>query len=54
MPLSVYLTFVGASVGLVLLPGPNVALILATSLTRGVGPPVSRPCSARRSPWCCN
>lgn len=37
MPLSVYLTFVGASVGLILLPGPNVALILATSLTRGVG-----------------
>jgi homoserine/homoserine lactone efflux protein len=36
MPLSVYLTFVGASVGLILLPGPNVALILATSLTRGV------------------
>jgi threonine/homoserine/homoserine lactone efflux protein len=36
MPLSVYLTFVGASVGLVLLPGPNVALILATSLTQGV------------------
>jgi threonine/homoserine/homoserine lactone efflux protein len=36
MSLSVYLTFVGASVGLVLLPGPNVALILATSLTRGV------------------
>lgn len=36
MSLSVYLTFVGASVGLILLPGPNVALILATSLTRGV------------------
>ena len=36
MPLSVYLTFVGASVGLILLPGPNEALILATSLTRGV------------------
>lgn len=36
MPLTVYLTFVGASVGLVMLPGPNVALILATSLTRGV------------------
>jgi threonine/homoserine/homoserine lactone efflux protein len=36
MSLSLYLTFVGASVGLILLPGPNVALILATSLTQGV------------------
>lgn len=36
MSLSLYLTFVAASVGLILLPGPNVALILATSLTQGV------------------
>ncbi len=36
MSLSVYLTFVGASVGLILLPGPNVALILATSLSQGL------------------
>ncbi len=36
MSLSVYLTFVGASVGLILLPGPNVALILATSLNQGL------------------
>ncbi len=36
MSLSLYLTFVGASVGLILLPGPNVALILATSISRGI------------------
>ncbi len=53
MSLSVYLTFVGASIGLILLPGPNVALILATSLTRGCAP-ASPPSSGRRSPWWCN
>ncbi|MFC6792468.1 LysE family translocator [Methylobacterium komagatae] len=36
MSLSLYLTFVGASVGLILLPGPNVALILATSISQGI------------------
>ncbi|MDP4023256.1 LysE family translocator [Methylobacterium sp. NEAU 140] len=33
---TLYAAFVAASVGLLLLPGPNVALIVGTSLTRGV------------------
>lgn len=35
MPLSAYLAFVAASVALVLLPGPNVALIVGTTLNHG-------------------
>ncbi|ACA20800.1 Lysine exporter protein (LYSE/YGGA) [Methylobacterium sp. 4-46] len=35
MPLDLYLAFVAASVVLVLIPGPNVALIVANSLAHG-------------------
>ena len=35
MPLSAYLAFVAASVALVLLPGPNVAMIVGTTLKHG-------------------
>lgn len=35
MNLSLYIAFVGATCLLMLLPGPNVALIVATSLSRG-------------------
>ncbi|ACL62190.1 LysE family translocator [Methylobacterium nodulans] len=35
MPLDLYLAFVGASVILVLIPGPNVALIVANSVAHG-------------------
>jgi threonine/homoserine/homoserine lactone efflux protein len=35
MPLHLYLAFIVASVLLILMPGPNVAIIVATSLSRG-------------------
>ena len=35
MSLSLYLAFVAASIGLIALPGPNVGLIVATSLRHG-------------------
>lgn len=35
MPLASYLAFVAVSTALILLPGPNVALIVATSLSQG-------------------
>ena len=35
MPLASYLAFAAVSTGLILLPGPNVALIVATSLSQG-------------------
>jgi len=37
MSLGLYFAFVVASVALMLIPGPNVALIVANSLARGVG-----------------
>jgi threonine/homoserine/homoserine lactone efflux protein len=35
MPLHVYLAFIAASVILILVPGPNVAVIVASSISRG-------------------
>jgi homoserine/homoserine lactone efflux protein len=35
MPLHLYLTFITASVILILMPGPNVAVIVANSVSRG-------------------
>ncbi|KAA2237464.1 LysE family translocator [Salinarimonas soli] len=37
MPLDLYLAFVAAVVVLILVPGPNVALIVANSVAHGVG-----------------
>ena len=35
IPLPLYLSFIGATVALMLLPGPNVSLIVAQALSRG-------------------
>jgi homoserine/homoserine lactone efflux protein len=35
MPLHLYLAFIAASVILILMPGPNVAIIVASSISRG-------------------
>jgi threonine/homoserine/homoserine lactone efflux protein len=36
MPLHLYLAFIAASVILILMPGPNVSVIVASSISRGV------------------
>jgi homoserine/homoserine lactone efflux protein len=36
MPLHLYLAFIAASVILILMPGPNVAVIVSSSISRGV------------------
>src|SRR5215475_12367154 len=35
MPLHLYLAFIAASILLILMPGPNVAVIVASSISRG-------------------